>query len=366
MKFARYIYGLLAFALGWVACSKDDVPPDVVEDPVFMVAYQSSGGDTASITAGIDSVYLFTDHRSDNQQIVCSGAFADASCPEADCPGSLTFEFSTPFTDTFSPESVFHIGGFNFINLDSGGTSIIYRGTFQVDNTSGFDSFLWRIDDADAGDGPVLVYDFPNLSVTPLIELSAQRPSGLRSVISRNVSPIGNTPTSVSLKIDQDSTLIIYKITAEITPPGFDSLLLNGIPLQDTVLYSDDLSDFYSVAVLQGTGFATASLEGLNVDQPPARTPNFNLTVNEIIVPGPPGEVAIQWVDPSGGIWRSDRNNQDSFAFFVVEESEDYDNNEKGQKTRKMRVSFYCRLFNTTGESGVFSGSGVIAVAYPE
>ena len=367
MKFARYIYGLLGFAFCWAACSKGDIPPDVVEDPVFMVAYQDTGGDTASLTAGIDSVYLFTNHSTTNQQIVCTGAFADAGCPDSDCPGSLRFEFSTPFTDAFDADSVFHNGSFNYVNLDSGSTDFVYRGTFQVDNTFGFNDFSWRIDDVDVGSGEILEYDFPDISVTPFVELTSLRSSGLRSIITRKVSALGsNLPVELSLRIELD-TAAFYKVVAEINPPSFDSLLFNGQPAQDTAQYSDVLPNFYTAQILQGTDVASASLEGLNSDELPVRTPNFNLTIESVPIPGPPGEVANQWVDPQGNTWRSDRTNQDlSFAYFIVEESEDYEENERGQKTRKMRVSFNCRLFNTTGESGVFNGSGVIAVAYPD
>jgi hypothetical protein len=79
----------------------------------------------------------------------------------------------------------------------------------------------------------------------------------------------------------------------------------------------------------------------------------------------PPGEVAIQWIDPNGNVWRSDGRVQESSAYFTVNESEPYENNEKGQKTRKMEVVFGCRLFNADGEAIEIFGGGVIAVAYP-
>lgn len=360
------MYGLLAFLLCWAACKKDNIPPDVIEDPVFNANYQVTGGDTASVTAGLNGVYLFTDYEVRGQKILCKGSFADATCPRADCPGSLTFEFSTPFTDVFPTDTVFHTGSFNYVNLDSGGAVVIYRGTFQVDDTSGFDSFTWYVNDNTAGDGPNLVYDFSNISVTPLIDLKAQRNSGLLSNITRTVSLSGATsPVQVSMKINQD-TVQIYKLTTEIIPAGFDSLVINGVSVQDTVLYSDALPDAYSILVQKDIYVARATLEGLNSDELPVRTPNFSFTVEPVSIPGPPGEVTIQWVDPSGSIWRSDRNDQAPFSSFLVETSEDYEKNEKGQKTRKMNVFFVCRLFNTAGESRTISGSGVIAVAYPD
>ena len=51
--------------------------------------------------------------------------------------------------------------------------------------------------------------------------------------------------------------------------------------------------------------------------------------------------------------------------FFTITKSQAYDDNENGQNTRKMEVTFSCFLFNDSGGVRPFSGSGVIAVAHP-
>lgn len=77
--------------------------------------------------------------------------------------------------------------------------------------------------------------------------------------------------------------------------------------------------------------------------------------------------VAIQLVTPGGEVFRSDirPQPQDTSSRFLIEDSEPWENNERGELTWKMKVNFNCSLFSTETflEKEVF-GSGVIGVAY--
>ena len=367
MNYKKNITGLVAVVLMWAACGKADLPPDGFETPVFEVAYSTFDVDSV-VQAGVNKVYLFTDYQDFDQQVVCTGTFARTDCPGADCPGTLTFEFKRLLSGPFLPDSVFHTGGFMYLSQDTTGGTSILRTTFNALNAGGYNNFSWRIDDQDQGTGPLLEVDFPNVSVTPkLVELTAQKPSGLRSVLHRKISPLvsgGNPFGVVNIDVRFDSSFF-YRISAETSGTNYDSLVWNTFET-DTVLFQDFLMPFYSVFVSDSAGnIASASLEGLTPNELPARTADFTYSVETIFIPFAPGEVAIQWIDVEGNIWRSDDGFQESTAFFTVTESEPYENNEKGDKTRKMRVNFSCRLYDANGESRDFSGEGVIAVGHP-
>jgi hypothetical protein len=76
--------------------------------------------------------------------------------------------------------------------------------------------------------------------------------------------------------------------------------------------------------------------------------------------------VTIEYTDSEGRFYSSDRIEQKPDAYFEIVQSEDYDKNELGQKTRKLTVRFACELWDAAGEKVIFKeGEAVIAVAYP-
>lgn len=352
----------LLLILVWAACKKGELPPDVFGSPVFGVQISTPFG-SDSLTAGASDVYLFTNFVSNPDSILCSGSFSQVGCPDGDCPGSLTFEFKSEFTDFFEADSVFHLGQYSFLQADSAAGTTIFHTTFTATNTSGYNNFSWKIDTFPAGNGATLTVDFPDES-PKLLELNAQKPSGLQSLVKRTASLTnpGSFP-AVEISVAHDS--VGFHLTAETLGTAYDILDWNTGDTSASIL-EDSLSLFYMVTASDfGVGTASASLTGLSANDIPARNVGFNYTVEEIFIPVPSGEVAIQWVSPQGNIWRSDRGGQGVDNFFTVTESIPYELNENGQHTRKMRISFNCRLFNGAGESLAFSGSGIIAVAHP-
>lgn len=191
--------GTMLFLLLFLACKADIEPIDGFTDPVFYAHYRlENGTDTVQLVAGVEKIYHFTDFTT-GDFIVCTGAFALVTCPGADCPGSVKFEFQGKTIDHVLDKTIFEAG---------------------------------------------------------------ERP------------------------------------------------------------YRD-----------------AAAPEG--------------------------GSVAIQWIDPDGRSWRSDRSVQESGTYFRILRSEAYFNNEKGQMTQKMEIAYSCRLSKEGGQEVLFDGTGVVAVAYP-
>lgn len=365
---AKHISGLIAVAVSWGACKKAELPPPAFNDPVFHTTYLVDGGTGQAIYAGQGDVYLFTDHQIIDQQLYCSGSFSKVNCPAGDCPGSLTFEFRSEQTDTFIPDSIFHPGEFEFLELNPLGGDTVLRALFIAFDPDVYDEFIWKINGVDAGSGLFIEAEFPNISVTPkTVELRAYKSSGLNSTISRKISlvnPDTNMFIGLNINILPDS-IAQFRLAAEVTGASNDSLLWNT---GDTgiFLYQDTLLPSYTVFATDGAGnSASASFSGLTPNEVPVRTANFTYDVQSVFIPVISGEVAIQWIDPEGVRWRSDLNSQPPGTTFQVLESEPYEENEQGQKTRKMRVLFNCLLFNDTGDVRAFEGTGVIAVAHP-
>lgn len=98
-------------AMIWSACSKSDPPGGGFDSPVFSVGFEAPPDSGFGLTAGLNGTYLFTKVEGgtvSNRVLVMSGAFADASCPAGDCPGSVKFEFKNEWLENFvRPDSIF-------------------------------------------------------------------------------------------------------------------------------------------------------------------------------------------------------------------------------------------------------------------
>lgn len=361
---ARYwrcqVAGLLLLSL-WTACKEGELPPPSINDPVFMVGFSTDLLNNQSVTAGQDEVYLFTSYFTEGQEIFSAGTFAKEDCPDGNCPGSLKFEFRHSGLD-----SAFLLGSYNFIGSDPPSGTIIYLTTFSALPNSGFNSFFWKINDANAGQGATLVREFTNDSAR-LVELTAEAGTSLSSTVQRTVSiasPGGASFPVVSIDIQQDSS---FGYQLEAVTAGSPAQTFQWSTSDTTsIIFLNFLDENIGVTVMDGNNnTASAQFENLSPNDVPVRSADFSYTVQKIFPPAFPGNVRIEWVDPQGGIWRSDWDSQPTDAFFQVLESEPYEKNENNQETQKMRVTFSCRLFSATGDGRNFSGSGVIAVARP-
>jgi len=74
---------------------------------------------------------------------------------------------------------------------------------------------------------------------------------------------------------------------------------------------------------------------------------------------------AIQYINENGKVYRSDLQEQSDDAYFKILSTEEYLNNENGDKTKKLEVEYDCKLFAADGsELRVRDGQGIIGIAY--
>ena len=369
MAMRNYIY-LSLIVLLQAGCQKaqEDLPG--YADPVFFV--NVTGLPVSTITAGIGSYYMFASYSTENNKFTTIGTFGSVSCVDSNCQSSLRFELTMPLDAVdLSAESIFHLGEYPF--KFKGADSIIKRLVLRADAHETVDSVVWIVDHIKRIVGDSAILEFPQSDDLHLIELRTIKNGTLRSSVSSRIDLAGQ------------QLFPVVGINA-----GFYTIgLINGFSIQavstgsPVVSYSwsnDSTSvDFFDqgYGLVQGDiqliatdaqgNFATATLSQLNSAENLRKTTGFSYSVKSVN-PGPPDifdGAAVQWVDANSRVWRSDWGNQNDDALFAVLSSEPYDLNEKGQKTRKMRVAFKCLMYNDLGEVKPLEGTGVIGMAYP-
>jgi hypothetical protein len=79
------------------------------------------------------------------------------------------------------------------------------------------------------------------------------------------------------------------------------------------------------------------------------------------------GKIIVEMINQDGTKFQSDLFQQPATAYFDILEISDFQENERGQKTKKLKISLSLLLFNHTAISDglKLEGSCTIAVAYP-
>ncbi len=147
---------------------------------------------------------------------------------------------------------------------------------------------------------------------------------------------------------------------------------------QDSMLRVADLPAALSmvgVTVTDADGCSSASSIGLTnavaTDQRFCLT-HFNykrqLLSNE--EPEQLGAVSIVYISEDGTLYRSNARSQPANARFRIQTVSDFDVNERGQKTKKVKIQFNCNLYNVSDmpempEQISLRGESTFAVAYP-
>lgn len=75
-------------------------------------------------------------------------------------------------------------------------------------------------------------------------------------------------------------------------------------------------------------------------------------------------KVIINWTDEQGRVYTSDNFSQPEDSYVNVISVEDYDNNEKGERTKKIKLSFSCKVYYGNSVKTINNGEAVLSISY--
>lgn len=78
-------------------------------------------------------------------------------------------------------------------------------------------------------------------------------------------------------------------------------------------------------------------------------------------------QIIVRYTDDNGDVYVSNKQAQPAGSFFNLQSHTPYQNNEKGEKTRRLAVTFTCRVYSTTTTSykDLVITAGHVGIAYP-
>lgn len=366
----KLLYLCLATCFFVMACDRTEAPVGF-NSPVFSIEYATDTIAGDSVVAGKEGIYLFTRYELSDGKYRSISSFSDASCPDGDCPGSLTIEFK----HNAIVDSAFSGGYYSYSLPDSLlNNTNTYNGTFQWgDIFANFHKHTLTVGGSNPGvyPPPLTGVTKPMLDVPTEISLNSVNDSNdMFSILDRKVRP-GNLEAypSVSIKIERVGGGLVLTAFNDWAGPGIFSYLWNNGETANVIqIDSLGFQDVYAVTVTDVNDNTASALIG-NIPfqfQNEIRSPQISFDADESGTLSQYPSVAIQWVDANGVIWRSDRGPQSvDISVFEVVSSEPYEPNDNGDQVKKLRVHFGCFLYNEIGDVTGINGSGVVGMARP-
>ena len=388
------VYILLVFiALG--GCKKVDLEPPVSTDSVFFTENIFIDGEALDWTAGDNNLYMFTEYSIDNQGLhTLTGRFASDSGCQIDCEKSLTFSLRSNYVDpnSFLIEQAIDLGEMPFFR--QGGNSFVgYNYSFSAElvdsifNTTP-DSFFWTI--SDSIDTVTTIEATPNFEsigsndVNVRVDISHNAPNSCISYIEKTIFAGGNDNCNLQIQVDPPNNPVggvytvipsfgsgpVFGSTFTWTPPNIfgpsdtiqvDPLLIDSIGGAIGLLAENpNLGCSTELEICIGS-FMGQSISSFGV-------PKINFSVEEIVdsIGAQLGTAIIEYQD-GNEVYSTKYGDNPAPNYFVVNSIEDYENNENGEKTKRLNVSFETKLWHENGiEFKTISGSAFIGIAYPD
>jgi PKD repeat protein len=365
---------LCAFILVLASCKKKEYPETITGSPEFYVK-ANIDGQPIMLQAGAFDYYMYSNYEQDADGIYSFVADIKQKNCSGNCPNSLKIEV---YDDQMSAlggasniNSSVKAGTYQFVNTDTvNPTTVGYAVTYKSSFNLSAASYSWNFG-----------YGAPSYDALPThtFATAGVYPTTFAVLYGSNWYSIENKVKVTTSPVACKAQIVLTNVTGNAVT--FHRLITNGsgnysnlwdfgdgtIPSPDAIAtHTYDSSGLYlvSLRVIDNTNQDTAYHNyyvNTALSQGPA--PNFNYSVVPILSNSPLAKIKVTYTDGSGTIYTSSMAPQTASDFKIVS-VEDYKTNEKNQATKKLKITFNCKLFNGASTVDVTGGEAVIAVAY--
>jgi len=375
---------LIIIVLG--GCSQEGLDIPQVGSPVFSID-SILDNEALNWVAGDDDVFMFTEFSKDNFDVyTLTGRLAKDDNCIIDCEEALTFSIRSSYVTStpndFNISDALFVGDYEYITLDSLGI-VGYNYTFEgalfdtIFGTSA-NTFIWTIDtNIITTQDPVFTHsDLLGNDFNVRLEMLNNQNLCI-SYIEKTILTGQNNLCDMSFDVIPDSLLSEFYITTvfpSMNPNGITYLWNNSITSDSFFINSNAPipNNILSLSVNDPQGTCNIDM-GICIDSTPTGSiqgisiPLLNYFVEPVVstINEQFSKVIIEYQDKNGIVYSS-RNGDNNNNTFTINNIEDFEDNENGEKTKKLTIQYDAILYNDNNDSKAISGEGVIAVAYPD
>jgi PKD repeat protein len=367
MKLFKYIVLVSLTGIAF-SCKKKTYPESVTENqpPFYFTA--TINNTPVSLSAGVDGYYMYSSYVQSSSGVY--GFIADlrkSNC--SNCPNSLSIKINDSKVSAFgAPSQIDSALALTNYPLLTGSS---YSVQFQSSYNKPAASYYWNF-----GDG--------NISMSPNPLHVYQKPGKYN--VSFTVNGTNGCVSSMSYvqKVGFPSTSCITSATA--TPTGgntifFSSTTQGTMPFGHLWSFGDGststsanpthnyaLPGSYPVTLRVIDANSDTSYTKLNVV---TQTDNSSCAANFNISSVTPvqnsldlSNITITWRDADGVLYSSVNYQQPSSSYFQILSSENFENNENNEPTKKVRIKFKCNVYNGNVVKVIDNAEATICVSY--
>jgi hypothetical protein len=377
----KVTYISLLVAVVFLSCNKKKpLPQEEVTEPVFYVSCNVQGK-ALKLEAGANDYYMNSSYYQDSANVyVYKGDLKQTNCSNG-CGYSLTFLIRSQQASTaggpMNVNDALRPGPYLLSDEIIAGTQQTV--SFAPLHANGGETYKWTFMESNTTDAPAESYSVTKtlqVGKTYSVALYYEDPSGTCSTTHTNVFKAGS-PLQTSVKCAKNGSnpdILAYAFaTLNATGSGSYSYEWN---------FGDGATDYGSNPIhtyaSEGTYITELKLTDNNTQAtcrsyyqcnaakttPPCQA-NFKASFLPVINTIRPYTVSIFLTDPSGNVYSTkDLGVQPQSTNFEIVSVDDYQQNENGQPTKRLKIKFNCVVQSGNSAVNINNGEAVIAVAY--
>ncbi len=372
MKVLRIVVVVLVIAAVW-GCKKKKYP-DSVTDPETVFYFKGSVDNSpVSFGAGMDDYFMYSSHRLDSNSIYnFIGHLRPISC-NSNCANSVYLVIrGTKVSGAGSPsltDSALVPRLYNFASTPV----TAYQVQFQSIYNKTAASYLW-----DFGDGststqrdPLHTYARGGNYKVCLTITGTNGCTGSICNTQKITTSASVCKTSISTNGTNGNIISFVSITTGLYPYKYFWDFGDG--KHDTAAYPTHtyvIPGSYPVSLKVTDAAGNEAFSTFNtITQFDASSCTVNYKVNSITPinttdPLNRSTIGFNWTDANGVVYSSENIAQPSDSYFQVVSVEDYHDNERGEKTKKVFVKFKCKVSNGSSIRAIDNAEAVLCVSY--
>lgn len=360
---AHFIIILFLFVLVG-GCKKKDFPPDTTINESGLYFKATIDAKEVVLSAGQDNYYFYASTQTENNLNTFSSELKVANCTDCRNRLKLTFyDYQYSSTTPTRIDSSIRVGLYSYVGAS--GWQVQFSGrTNQVAK-----AYFWNFGDGSTSNEQYPLHTYAK-SGKYLVALKITSSSGCEQYMTRietikdtleqlNISSyyIDNNTLRFQTNInDTTSGTYLWDFgdgsTSTLVTPSHNYTIPGTYPVKLTFIRNSSLDTL-------STSYNTAT----QTTPMPCLT-NYNITSISYKNTSVLSKVVVEWTDENGITYRSDGGKQPNDVTFKILSVSDYEENEKGEKTKKINVLFDCYVFNGSRSKHISNAEATLCVSY--
>jgi hypothetical protein len=369
-----------AFVLVLAACKKKEYPVQPTTGTPEFYVKANVENQPILFQAGTGDYYMYSSYEQNADGLYSFIAnIKQKSCGVA-CPNSLKIELFDNQSSTANGESNINSsikpGDYQFVNSNTViptivGYAVTYRGSFNLSANTYSWSFGYGASMTGTNTSPTHTYATAGVYHVKFAAFDGNTWTDIDNRIKVTTNP--NACKAQILLGSQLGNAVTFntQVSGGIGPYSRNIDFGDGTqPSPDIVAYhqyNGDPALYYVQLKVADAGQDSAFHNyWYNTELSNKPAPNFYAEkVTAIYSNSPMAKVRITYTDAAGTVYYSDADPQNTSSNFQITSVEDYKNNENSQATKKVKITFNCKLYSSSNTAvNITGGEAVIAVAY--